>query len=255
MQQKTILITNDDGIHACGIAPLAEAFTASGADVWVVAPDRERSAVSHAITLREPLRMHEIAPHQFACSGTPVDCSYMGIVHVVPRRPDLVISGINHGYNLGTDVFYSGTVGAAVEAAIRGVPAMAVSTIRGASAEHLRLCGQAVVKLARMILSWPAPRHPWVYNCNIPPDPGKVELTTPGIRHYHDEVMVRYDPKGEPYYWIGGPISPDHGNLEGGEFAALESGNISLSPLCLSFLPDAGDLQRVKDALVREWRS
>ncbi len=254
MQQKTILITNDDGIHAAGIPPLVEAFAASGADVWVVAPDRERSAVSNAITLREPLRLHEVGTRRYACSGTPVDCSYMGIVHVVPRRPDLVVSGINNGYNLGTDVFYSGTVAAAVEASLRGVPAMAVSSIRGAGAEHLRTAAGLVVRLARLILDWPPTRHPWVYNCNIPPDPGRVELTTPGIRHYHDEVMVRYDPKGEPYYWIGGPISPDHGNLEGGEFAALDAGNVSLSPLCLSFTPPDDEWARVQEALAREWR-
>ena len=255
MQQKTILITNDDGIHATGIAPLVEVFTASGAEVWVVAPDRERSAVSHAITLREPLRMHEVRPRQFACSGTPVDCSYMGIVHVVPRTPDLVISGINHGYNLGTDVFYSGTVAAAMEAVLRGVPAIAASTVRGATAEHLEATAQVILRLSRLILTCPQPRRPWVFNCNVPPDPGRIEVTSPGIRHYHDEVMVRYDPKGEPYYWIGGPISPDHGNLEGGEFAALDSGNVSLSPLSLSFLPDPADLENLKAALAREPRS
>ncbi len=253
MQQKTILITNDDGIHAPGIPPLVEAFSASGADVWVVAPDRERSAVSNAITLREPLRLHEVGPRRYACSGTPVDCAYMGIVHVVPRCPDLVISGINNGYNLGTDVFYSGTVAAAVEASLRGVTALAVSSIRGATAAHLRTAAELMVRLSKLILSWPPTRHPWVYNCNVPPDPGRVELTTPGIRHYHDEVMVRYDPKGEPYYWIGGPISPDHGNLEGGEFAALDAGNVSLSPLCLSFAPPADEWERVADALASGW--
>ncbi len=251
MQQRTILITNDDGIAAPGIIALAEAFELHGDRVWVVAPDRERSAVSHSITLRDPLRMHQVRPQWFACSGTPVDCAYMGVVHVVPHPPDLLISGINHGYNLGTDLYYSGTVAAAIEGRLRGVPSLAVSTIRGASADHLNTAAGVVVELSRRILEAGVSTEPIVYNCNIPPNPGKIRLTTPGIRHYHDEVMVRYDPKGEPYYWIGGPISPDHGNLEGGEYAALESGQVSLSPMNLSFRLCDKEMESVRNHFER----
>lgn len=241
MHQKTILITNDDGIHARGIEPLASALSALGADVWVVAPDRERSAVSHAITLREPLRLTAAGHQRFACSGTPVDCTYIGVVHICPRMPDLVISGMNNGYNVGTDIFYSGTVAAAIEGALRGVRSLAVSVLRGADDAQLKEAASVAARLARMLLFLPPSRQTVVYNCNIPPHPGRIELTTPGKRHYHDEVLVRYDPKGEPYYWIGGPVSPDHHNLEGGEHAALDAGNVSLSVLGLSFSPDPDD--------------
>ncbi len=252
MQQKTILITNDDGIHARGIEPLAQALSAMGADVWVVAPDRERSAVSHAITLREPLRLTPVGHQRFACSGTPVDCAYIGIVHVCPRTPDLVISGMNNGYNVGTDIFYSGTVAAAVEGALRGVRSLAVSILRGADGEQLAQAASMAARVALMLLALPPARQTVVYNCNIPPQPGRIELTTPGKRHYHDEVLVRYDPKGEPYYWIGGPVSPDHHNLEGGEHAALDAGHVSLSVLGLSLAPDPDDVAPLAQLLRQE---
>src|SRR6201986_4100325 len=121
-----ILVTNDDGVSAPGIAAAREALQAVG-DVVVAAPDRERSASSHSISLDRPLRVDEIEPGVFAIDGTPVDCVYLALLHLVPRRPALVVSGINNGYNLGSDVFYSGTVAAAVEAALRGLPAIAVS--------------------------------------------------------------------------------------------------------------------------------
>lgn len=245
MQQKTILITNDDGMYARGIEPLVKALSALGADVWVVAPNRERSAVSHAITLREPLRLVPAGHQRFACSGTPVDCTYMGIVHVCPRTPDLVISGMNNGYNVGTDIFYSGTVAAALEGALRGVRSMAVSTLRGANDEQLEQAATKAAYIAKILLALPLSSNIVVYNCNIPPHPGRIELTTPGKRHYHDEVLVRYDPKGEPYYWIGGPVSPDHHNLEGGEHATLDAGNVSLSVLGFSLAPEPTDVTRL----------
>src|SRR4051812_23314481 len=124
-----ILVTNDDGVMAPGIRAAVEALRELG-DVVVAAPDRERSASSHSISLDRPLRVDELEPGVFAIDGTTVDCVYLALLHLVPRRPALVVSGINNGYNLGSDVFYSGTVAGAVEAALRGVPAIAVSLER-----------------------------------------------------------------------------------------------------------------------------
>src|SRR5437879_1469069 len=126
MTRPLLLISNDDGVHAHGISALAEALADLG-EVLVVAPSREQSAMSHAISLDRPLRKQEVRPGWFAIDGTPVDCVYLGLLHIAPRPPALVVSGINHGYNLGADVFYSGTVAAAVEGAIRGVPSIAIS--------------------------------------------------------------------------------------------------------------------------------
>src|SRR6516225_5964614 len=128
-ERPLILVTNDDGVNAPGIAAAREALQDVG-DVVVAAPDRERSASSHSISLDRPLRVDELEPGVFAIDGTPVDCVYLALMHLVPRRPAVVVSGINNGYNLGSDVFYSGTVAGAVEAALRAVPAIAVSLER-----------------------------------------------------------------------------------------------------------------------------
>ena len=129
MSKPLVLITNDDGVLAPGIRAVAEALR-DFAEVVVAAPDRERSAASHSISLDRPLRVDEIEPGIYAIDGTPVDCVYLALLHLVPRKPALVVSGINNGFNLGSDVFYSGTVAGAVEAALRGVPALAVSLER-----------------------------------------------------------------------------------------------------------------------------
>src|SRR3954464_4910540 len=128
-ERPLILVTNDDGVLAPGIRAVAEALREVG-DVVVAAPDRERSAASHSISLDRPLRVDEIEEGVFSIDGTPVDCVYLALLHLVPRRPALVVSGINNGFNLGSDVFYSGTVAGAVEGALRGVPALALSLER-----------------------------------------------------------------------------------------------------------------------------
>jgi len=129
MKKPLVLITNDDGVVAPGIRAVADALR-DFAEVVVAAPDRERSAASHSISLDRPLRVDEIEPGTYAIDGTPVDCVYLALLHLVPRKPDLVVSGINNGFNLGSDVFYSGTVAGAVEGALRGVPALAISLER-----------------------------------------------------------------------------------------------------------------------------
>ncbi len=249
MNGKTILITNDDGIASAGIRILAEELKSRGAHVVVVAPDREQSAASHAISFRLPLRMKEVAPGYFAVSGTPADCAYMGLFAVLDRRPDLVLSGINDGYNLGTDVYYSGTFAGAFEAALRGIGAMAVSTNRHASEEVLAAVARSAADVSAEIIASPAP-YGTVFNLNHPDvlPPKGLRVTSLGVRTYLDEVEKRLDPKGVPYYWIGGPASWDFTNLKGGERGALEEGAISLTPVNLTAICDQGDFSRFESA-------
>ena len=146
-----IMVTNDDGIHAPGILALAEALRELG-EVTVVAPDRERSAAGHSLTLHSPLRIFELRPGFFAVDGTPTDCVNMGIHSMLPFRPDLVVSGINHGANLGDDITYSGTVAAAMEATLMGIPAMAVSLASFEPSENFPAAAQVAMRVARQIL-------------------------------------------------------------------------------------------------------
>src|SRR5450432_4506456 len=149
-QRPLILVTNDDGVMAPGIRALREALGEIG-EVVVAAPDRERSAASHSISLDRPLRVDEIEPGVFSIDGTPVDCVYLALLHLVPRKPALCVSGINNGYNLGSDVFYSGTVAGAVEGALRGVPALAVSLERRKPQDFSHAARFAAVPAAEII--------------------------------------------------------------------------------------------------------
>ena len=225
-----ILISNDDGIHAAGLIALAEAVGDIG-DVLVVAPERERSAVSQSITLHKPLRTNEVAPGRFAVSGSPVDCVYLALAHLAPRTPDLVISGINGGYNLGSDVFYSGTVGAACEGALKGIPAIAVS--RGlAERENYALAARFAATLGAALLRRPPPDRT-VLNVNVPPGAGeRYRWTRLGARVYHDVVETRADPRGKPYDWIGGPVVRTEQPSDSDCFA-VEHQLISITPLAL----------------------
>jgi 5'-nucleotidase len=226
-----ILITNDDGILSPHLRELADALE-SLAEVIVVAPERQRSAASHAITLHKPLRLHEVAPRRFALSGTPVDCVYLGVLKLAQRAPALVLSGINDGYNLGSDVFYSGTVAGAVEGALRGSVGIAISM----SPRATDVAG--VVRFARALcakaLAQPlAPGD--VLNVNAPGAPGgdaEVAWTVLGKRRYHDDVAERSDPRGRPYYWIGGGVS-GHDEIGGSDCEAVARGAISVTPLNL----------------------
>jgi 5'-nucleotidase len=236
MVRPLILVTNDDGVLAPGIAAVAEAVGDLG-DVLVCAPDTERSGSSHAITFHTHLRVNEVRDGWWHVSGTPVDCVYLALLHLCPRPPALVISGINAGYNLGTDVFYSGTVGAAAEAYMRGFMSLALSTDRSVDA---RVCVHTVRALASAALA--APR-PMLLNVNIPPPAPResgqgvwvmhappLELTRLGKRVYKDTVEPRTDPMGRPYYWIGGP--PESGDdHEGHDTWAVKQGRVSVTPL------------------------
>jgi 5'-nucleotidase len=227
-----ILVTNDDGIHSPGILTLAEALTAMG-EVVVVAPDRERSAVGHSLTLHSPLRADEIRSGFFAVDGTPTDCVNLGIHGLLPRRPDLVVSGINRGGNLGDDITYSGTVSAAMEATLMGVPAFAVSLEgRSFQRDDFAEAGRCAAYLASLVLQQGLPTDTFL-NVNVPPGvPAGFRLTRQGKRRYGEVVEEKIDPRGRKYYWIGGG-ELGFQDVEGTDFHAVQAGLVSITPLHL----------------------
>jgi 5'-nucleotidase len=244
-----IMLANDDGIHSTGIRALARRVADLG-DLVVVAPDRERSATSHAFTLDRPLRCEEIEPGWFSVDGTPADCVYLGLLKICPRKPDLVISGINHGFNLGSDIFYSGTVAGAVEAALRDVPAVAMSLEwkRGMhkSEEPFDRAAQFAHALGRAVLAAGLPPGT-LLNVNVPnePPPHGYRWTKLGKRLYRDQVDERADLRGRRYYWIGGPAN-GYGDVPGSDCHAVRDGVVSVTPLDLD-LTHAGLLERLPE--------
>ncbi len=235
-KRPLILISNDDGIGAPGLQALVAAVEDLG-DIVVAAPDRERSAASHSITLNSPLRVDEMQPGRFAIDGTPVDCIYLAALHLVPRKPDLCLSGINDGYNLGSDVFYSGTVAAAVEATLRGIPSIAISAARqrpqnfAAGASFVRALVEETLTRGAQGQS-PFPEGA-LLNVNLPPgDISGYQVTFLGRRVYRDQVEVREDLRGRSYYWIGGP-EEQATDLPGSDCSAVQSQVASVTPLAL----------------------
>ncbi|MBX7196518.1 MAG: 5'/3'-nucleotidase SurE [Sandaracinaceae bacterium] len=232
-----ILLSNDDGVAARGIRTLHAQLEAI-ADVVVVAPQTEQSANSHALTLARPLR-HRIVDGFHAIDGTPADCIYVGLYwkDLMPRAPDLVVSGINHGYNLGSDTFYSGTVAAAREGALRGIPSIAFS-VGMADGTSFDTIAPIACAIAARVLALP-PREegtrPPLLNVNFPagvPRPAGLRATRLGRRRYEDEVDVRRDPRGREYFWIGGP-NAFHDPSEGSDTEAVDHGFVSVTPLGL----------------------
>ena len=227
-----ILVTNDDGIHSPGLTTLAERL-ARIARVVVVAPDRERSAVGHSLTLHSPLRADEIRPGWFAVDGTPTDCVNLGIHGLLEERPSLVVSGINKGGNMGDDITYSGTVSAAMEATLMGVPAFAVSLAANSfAAVDFSVAAEFSCSLARRIFERNLPPDT-LLNVNVPPGkPAGVELTRQGKRNYSDVIVTKTDPRGRRYYWLGGG-DLGFADVPGTDFHAVQGGAISVTPLHL----------------------
>ena len=226
-----ILVSNDDGVSARGIEVLAKTAAAYG-DVIVCAPAGEQSAMSHAITLHANLRVREVREGWFAITGTPVDSVYLGALHICPRPPDIVLAGINDGYNLGTDVFYSGTVGAAREGRLRGASAAAFSVKSRTDHEVILPAVHAVVP--RLIERHErGERHLINVNAPEPPTPGEpmaMEVVRLGRRRYQDKVERREDLMGRPYYWLGGPPSPSD-DEDDGDIRVAHAGKISITPI------------------------
>lgn len=240
-----ILLTNDDGIYAVGIIELSKQVAKLG-DVQVVAPERARSAIGHAITLHKPLRMD---PHYhtaytvpaYASNGTPADCVMLGYYELFEQKLDLVISGINSGPNMGDDITYSGTVSAAMEASVIGVPSIAVS-MGSFDAVHFEDAAKFVAELAKMMIEMDVPRKT-LLNVNYPDLPldkvKGIRITRLGYRWYSDVVTKRIDPRGNPYFWICGEKQYSD-NPVGTDCRAIEDGEISITPLTM-------DLTNYKD--------
>jgi 5'-nucleotidase len=232
MEKPRILVSNDDGHHAAGIKALAAAMEPLG-EVWVVAPEAEQSAASHAISIHRPLRLRQVGPRWFAVDGTPTDCSYLAINHVLKdARPALMVSGINHGANLADDVTYSGTVAAAMEACLIGVPAIAFSLVarQDFEFEHAARFAQS---LAAAALRNPLPAS-MLLNVNLPPGPlAGYEVTRLGKHSYGSEVIEKVDPRGRHYYWIGGN-EYQHEDIPGSDCnVVLRDKRVSVTPLQL----------------------
>src|SRR5438132_773924 len=212
---SVVVLTNDDGVHAPGLAALEKALAELG-DVYVVAPEREQSACGHALTLHRPLRALQMGEHRFAVNGTPSDCVNMAVLGFLPETPVLVVSGINHGANLGDDVTYSGTVAAAMEATILGVPSIAVSLLDGGDFE---IAGRVARLVAMRVLVGGLPGNT-LLNVNVPVQPPRgIRMTRLGHRVYKEKIVEQADPRGRSHYWIGGGEAR-WGDLEGTDLGA-----------------------------------
>lgn len=212
-----LLISNDDGIFARGIRTLADTLAQAGHDVTVVCPDRERSATGHGLTLHDPIRAEKVESifhpsiKAWACSGTPSDCVKLALGALIDGPPDFVLSGINHGSNLGTDILYSGTVSAAMEGVIEGIPSIAFSLASHTSQEF-----EAAALFAKQLIhqfSKQPLQEVMLLNVNVPPlkpeEIAGVTITRQGIRRYFDTFEKRVDPRGKTYYWLAGEVLED----------------------------------------------
>jgi 5'-nucleotidase len=226
-----ILLSNDDGYFAPGLAALAEAVQ-QVAQIDVVAPERDRSGASNSLTLSRPLRMHRAANGFHFVDGTPTDCVHLAITGLLAQEPDIVISGINHGANLGDDVIYSGTVAAAMEGRFLGLPAIAVSLV-GREGRHFTTAARVVLDLLDKLKSHQLPTDT-ILNVNVPDIPYEelqgVEATRLGQRHKAEPVIKSADPNGSPVYWVG-RAGPEADAGPGTDFNAVRQQRVSVTPL------------------------
>ena len=247
-----ILISNDDGINAPGIKVLERIARTLSKDVWVVAPETEQSAAGHSLTIRRPLRVRKVSARRYAVDGTPTDAVLLGVNHVLKgKKPHLVLSGINRGSNLGEDVTYSGTVAAAMEGTILGIPSIALSQfithphpVKWGTAEHW------APGLIRRLLATGWSRNVLI-NVNFPDVIASsvtgIEVTRQGKRKIGDDIMERKDPRGEPYVWIGAQRAEER-STPGTDIEAVLRGAITVTPLCFD-LTHQGDMKALETAL------
>ncbi len=245
MKPLQILISNDDGVFAEGIRVLAKTAVERGHKVTVVCPDQERSATGHGLTLQSPLRVERVdevfvaGVKAWACSGTPADCIKLALFELLEVKPDLVLSGINHGPNLGTDVFCSGTVAAALEGTLEGIPSLAAS-IASYTWREFKFASELAMDIAENALKdkWPSNL---LLNLNIPPcqktQMGSLKWTRLSIRNYIEQFTKRIDPRGNTYYWLAGEAVKDLDNAGYGpiewlsDVAQIEKNAPSLTPI------------------------
>jgi len=240
-----VLLTNDDGVAAKGLLALKREVSKIG-QVWVVAPDREQSATSHSLTLQHPLRINKIGERFYSVDGTPTDAVMLAVHAILKRRPDILISGINHGPNMGDDVSYSGTVAAAMEGTILNIPSIAVSNVNW-DAEHFESAARFVRKLAKFVLENGLPKYTFL-NVNVPDSKQPVteyRITRLGKRVYSDVVIEKIDPRGRNYYWIGEQTPIWERKGDDTDFAAIKKGYISITPLHLD-ITDYNAMEKMK---------
>src|SRR5262249_10294020 len=244
---RTILVTNDDGIHSEGIVALEESIRALG-DVTTVAPAHEMSAASHSLTLSRPLRIDRIDDRHFSVDGTPADCVTLAMkVIMAESQPDIVVSGINKGGNLGDDVTYSGTVAGALEASIYGLPGVAISLVQRVDFDFEHAADFAA-ELARRVLGDGLPRGT-LLNVNVPPGPIRgVRITRQGNKVIRPNVIEGTDPRQRKYYWIG-EESFTWNDEDGTDYHALRQGLVSITPL----RNDLTDHRVLADIKARDW--
>ena len=238
MKQPTILITNDDGIHSPGLRALQQALTELG-DTVIIAPDRDNSAVSHSLTMNRPLKVHEIDKNIYSVDGTPTDCVAVGLKKILDSSPALLVSGINAGANLGDDISYSGTVSAAIEGTMYGIPSMALS-VGGEPPYDYRAAMLIAACMAKKILMNPLPENT-LLNINVPSGSvyKKIRVTRQGRRLWENSIHETLDPRGSKHYWIGGgtPVTDLNEDTDVHVFA---SGNVSITPIQLDLTNHAG---------------
>lgn len=227
----TILLSNDDGYSSPGLQELKKTLSAI-AKVYVVAPDRERSAVSHKITLTQPIRITEVGKNEYVTDASPADCVKVAFLKVVPEPIDLVVSGINNGPNMGIDVFYSGTVAVAREGVMKGVPGIAFSLNSFKKNNDYKKAAEAAAQVVEFLK--PHLKAHSLFNVNFPENPNfkGVKFTRLGFRVYQEQLIENHDPMGMPYFWIGGEL-PTHHPRKGSDFEANQEGYISITPLKL----------------------
>lgn len=251
-----LLISNDDGIFALGIKTLADTLALAGHEVIVVCPDRERSATGHGLTMHDPIRAELVtgvfhpSVEAWSCSGTPADCVKLALGALLDSFPDFVLSGINHGANLGTDVLYSGTVSAAMEGTIEGIPSMALS-LTSFSCQEFQPAADFATTLIAHLEQQPLSES-MLLNINIPPVPtaeiAGVKITRQGIRRYFDTFQKRVDPRGKIYYWLSGEVlqdleQPEHFHLPPEietDVQAIKRNYITIVPLQFNLTSPSG---------------
>ncbi|MEK6748237.1 MAG: 5'/3'-nucleotidase SurE [Pseudomonadota bacterium] len=231
MQQLRILVSNDDGYLAPGIIILAKTLASAG-DITVVAPDRNRSGASNSLTLERPLRAFGVGPQRYRVDGTPTDCVHLAVTGLLDFEPDMVVSGINNGANLGDDVIYSGTVAAAIEGRFLGLPAIAVSLV-GHAGVHYETAAHVALRLVETLRKEPLPADT-ILNVNVPDLPLSelrgYAVTRLGRRHRAEPVIKSEDPRGQPIYWVG-PAGPEQDAGPGTDFHAVRNGQVSVTPI------------------------
>ncbi len=232
-----ILVTNDDGVNSPGLTSLFNAMKELG-DAYIVAPDRERSAVSHSLTMHRPLKVEELRERVYSTNGTPTDCIAIGINKILFERPALIAAGINKGANLGDDITYSGTVSAAIEGTIMGIPSFAISLVikkQSAAPSHFDTASRIAIEIGRYILEKSLPNDT-LLNVNVPNakinNIKGIKFTRQGKRIYDNSIQETFDPNGEKYYWIGGG-QPYWEHGEDTDIQAIQEGYVSLTPIHL----------------------